>query len=443
MSPEDVDEEWKEIWKPEHLKTISAFYNTAGGKMIIGRRDDGTYAGIGDVKGTLKSISDTVQNVLGIAVDVHTERFDGIDCIVIDVPRGRRTIDYDGRFYKRVGNTTRMVRREELKDIISNERDSFWMDESSGKTPESLSKDAIARFIEMGKSIGRIPDSVDPSDVESILGRYGLLCDDGTVTIAGVLLFSEHPFRYNCGMFLKIGEFDSRGILRREDIVDVPLILVPDQAVEILFDRYVPPVFGYEGAFRKIVDLYPREGIRELIVNAVVHMDYRSKAPVTVSVHPDRLEVFCFGGLPAGWTAETLVGNHASVQRNKTLATVFHDAGYVENWAQGISKVVKSCKDNKNPSPTFVLRNEGLSVTVSSIDMAPKPNAEWIDLTESQNKILECIVSDPSTTRNGISEATGLTETAVADNLLKLVESGIVRREGNGETGRWVVRFRE
>ena len=52
---EDVDEEWKEIWKSEYLKTISAFYNTAGGRFIVGRRDDGTFVGVQDVKGTLKS----------------------------------------------------------------------------------------------------------------------------------------------------------------------------------------------------------------------------------------------------------------------------------------------------------------------------------------------------------------------------------------------------
>lgn len=118
---------------------------------------------------------------------------------------GRNKIDYDGRFYKRVGNTTHLIRREELKDIISEERGLFWMDESSGQSPDSISIDAVRRFVDMGKGVDRIPKGIDAADVGAILDRYGLLCDDGMVTIAGILLFSEHPRRTNRGAFMKIG----------------------------------------------------------------------------------------------------------------------------------------------------------------------------------------------------------------------------------------------
>lgn len=436
---EDIDEEWKEIWKSEHLKTISAFYNTAGGRFIIGRRDDGTFIGVQDVKSTLKSVSDSIQNVLGISATVRSQTFDGVACIVVDVLVGRNKIDYDGRFYKRVGNTTHLIRREELKDIISEERGLFWMDESSGQSPDSISIDAVRRFVDMGKGVDRIPKGIDAADVGAILDRYGLLCDDGMVTIAGILLFSEHPRMTNRGAFMKIGEFDGDGVLRREDIVDAPLVLVPDLAVDILFDRYIPPTFRYEGALRRLADPYPRDGIRELIVNAVVHMDYRSKEPVTVSVHPDRVEVFGFGGLPDGWTVETLVGRHRSIPRNQTLADVFHDAGYVENWAQGIRRVLDSCEANGNPRPEFALEREGLSVTISSADRQTMETTTGFVPTENQRLILDCIASDPSLTQMRISEMTGLSERTIRNNLSKLVDSGIVRREGSKRDGKWVI----
>ncbi len=164
----------------------------------------------------------------------------------------------NGRFYKRVGNTTHLIRREELKDIIADERGTFWMDESSGKFPDPISIDAIKRFVDMGKGVDRIPKDIDAADVGAILDRYGLLCDDGTVTIAGILLFPEHPRRISRGAFMKIEEFDGDGILRREDIIDAPLVLVPDLAVEMLFDRYIPPTFRYEGALSRLIDPCPR-----------------------------------------------------------------------------------------------------------------------------------------------------------------------------------------
>lgn len=445
VSMENVDEEWKEIWKPEYLKTISAFYNTEGGRFIIGRRDDGSFVGVCDAKKTLKSVSDSIQNTLGIAVNVHAQILDDQLCVIIDIPKGKKLIDYDGRFYKRVGNTTQMIRREELKDIIADERGTFWMDESSGKFPEYLSADAIKRFVEMGKAVYRIPESVDSSDISGVLHRYGLLCDDGTVTVAGVLLFSEHPRRFRHGAFLKIGEFDDKGILRREDIVDAPIILVPDMAVGILLDRYVPPIFTYENTRRELSYPYPRDAVRELIVNAVVHMNYLLQEPVTVAVHPDKIEIFDSGDLPNDWTVETLLGKHNSIPRNRTLANVFHDAGYVENWAQGIRKVIESCEANDNSRPKFVQELGGLSVTILSSNSKEEHRQETIVPsdsfvpTDNQMLILDCIASNPYCTYREISETTGLSERAVAYNLSKMVKSGIVSREGNTRSGMWVV----
>ena len=275
---------------------------------------------------------------------------------------------------------------------------------------------------------------------EMLVGDFALSELFGMVAVyAGILLFSEHPRRTNRGAFMKIGEFDGNGVLRREDIIDAPLILVPDLAVDILFDRYIPPTFRYEGALRRLVDPYPRDGIRELIVNAVVHMDYRSKEPVTVSVHPDRVEVFGFGGLPDGWTVETLIGRHRSIPRNQTLADVFHDAGYVENWAQGIRRVMESCEVNGNPRPEFVLEREGLSVTISSAVRQTVETTKGFVPTDNQRLILDCIASDPSITQRMISETTGLSERTVRNNLSKMVDAGMVHREGSRKDGKWVI----
>ena len=86
MDMENTDTEWKETWAPKNLKTIAAFYNTEGGRMIIGRRDDGSYIGVDDVKGTLKEISDTIHNKLHIACRIRAELEGELCCIAVDVP---------------------------------------------------------------------------------------------------------------------------------------------------------------------------------------------------------------------------------------------------------------------------------------------------------------------------------------------------------------------
>lgn len=214
----------------------------------------------------------------------------------------------------------------------------------------------------MGKGSNWIPEAIVPTDTETILDHYDLLCFDGTVSNAGALLFSDHPRRINHGASLRIDEFDADGVLTREDIIDAPLILVPDRAVDLLFKSYVQSVTTYDGNRCR----YPKEAIMELIVNAVVHMDYCREEPVTVSVHPDRLEITNSGCLPDGLNERTLHCRHRSIPRNQTLANAFHDAGRMECWGKRILRAMDQFRANGNTEPQFVTVGEGLTVSVAS-----------------------------------------------------------------------------
>lgn len=59
--------------------------------------------------------------------------------------------------------------------------------------------------------------------------------------------------------------------------------------------------------------------------------------------------------------------------------------------------------------------------------------------TENQRLILDCIASDPFLTQMRISEMTGLSKRMVRNNLSKMVDSGIVRKEGSKRDGRWII----
>lgn len=237
-----------------------------------------------------------------------------------------------------------------------------WMDESSGLLPDSLSSYAIHEFVTMSKCSNRIPEAIVPTDTETILDHYNLLCFDGTVSNAGALLFSDHPNRINRGASLRIDEFDADSVLTREDIIDAPLILVPDRAVDLLFKNCFQFVAAYDGSRCR----YPKEAIMELIVNAVVHMDYGMEEPVTVSVHPDRLEITNSGCLPDGLNERTLHCRHRSVPRNRTLANAFHDAGRMDCWGQRILRAMDQFRANGNSEPQFVTVGERHTVSVAS-----------------------------------------------------------------------------
>ena len=54
--PENQNVEWKEFWKDEYLKWICGFANAQGGKLIIGKSDNGRPIGIENSKKLLEDI---------------------------------------------------------------------------------------------------------------------------------------------------------------------------------------------------------------------------------------------------------------------------------------------------------------------------------------------------------------------------------------------------
>ena len=63
--------EWKESWRDEYLKWICGFANAQGGKIYIGKKDDGTVIGVSDAKKLVEDIPNKIQKKLGIVADVN------------------------------------------------------------------------------------------------------------------------------------------------------------------------------------------------------------------------------------------------------------------------------------------------------------------------------------------------------------------------------------
>ena len=77
--------EYKESWRDEYLKWVCGFANAQGGKIYIGKKDDGTVLGIRDAKKLMEDIPNKIQNKLGIVADVNLLTENGLEYIEIAV----------------------------------------------------------------------------------------------------------------------------------------------------------------------------------------------------------------------------------------------------------------------------------------------------------------------------------------------------------------------
>ena len=161
---------------------------------------------------------------------------------------------------------------------------------------------------------------------------------DGYYTNAAALLFAREPEAFVPGSFVKIGFFDEAEVLF-QDIVRGPVIEQVEKVIDLIYTKYLRAKIGYEGIQRTELFPFPRAAIREAVVNAVVHKDYSSGAPVQIRVYDNMLRVGNPCVLPEGWSLDDLLGWHESDPHNPKMANVFFLAGYVESWGRGVQKI--------------------------------------------------------------------------------------------------------
>ena len=96
---EDQNIEFKESWRDEYLKWICGFANAQGGKIFIGKDDDGKVIGLKDGKKLMEDIPNKVKDILGILVDVDLHKSKKGEFIEITIEPYPYPVNYKGQYH--------------------------------------------------------------------------------------------------------------------------------------------------------------------------------------------------------------------------------------------------------------------------------------------------------------------------------------------------------
>lgn len=91
--------------------------------------------------------------------------------------------------------------------------------------------------------------------------------------------------------------------------------------------------------------------IREAILNATAHRDYRHAGSVFIRQFPRRIEIVSPGGFPQGITPENILDRQQP--RNRRIADGLARCGLVERAGQGANRIFESCVRESKPLPDF------------------------------------------------------------------------------------------
>lgn len=106
-----------------------------------------------------------------------------------------------------------------------------------------------------------------------------------------------------------------------------------------------------DGFFRAEVPTFDEQSIREAILNAFCHRDYRLGASVFVRQFPRRLELVSPGGFPAGITPDNVLDQQNP--RNRRLAEACARCGLIERAGQGMNVMFEQAIKQSKPLPDF------------------------------------------------------------------------------------------
>ena len=333
----------------KYIKTVVAFANSAGGKVVIGVEDK-TCKVVGVEEARISNLCDSITNAISdsctpqILPDISPIVVDGKKVLVITILPGHNrpyfitSLGKENGVFIRVDKTTRLADTMIIKDLeMQGSSASFDEIAYVGTEYDEIAARKLCTDIERY--------IVEADGVQKTVGtgqmeRWGLLqrVDKRLIPTNGFMLLTENPFRYakiQCGLF----KGTTRAVFIDKREFDGPLYEQIEEAYNFVL-KHINLGAVINGLIRKDVYELPTGSIREMIVNAVTHRNYLENSCVQVAVYDDRVEVTSPGMLYGGLTLEMILAGTSKV-RNRAIAETFSQMRIIENWGTGVQRIIE------------------------------------------------------------------------------------------------------
>lgn len=432
--PESQNIEYKESWRDEYLKWICGFANAKGGKVYIGKNDDGKVVGLADSKKLLEDIPNKAKDILGIIVDVNLHTADDgkyLEIIVDDYPF---PVNYKGQYHYRSGSTKQELKGAALDKFMLQKKGKKWDGVPVPKVSVSdLKLETFDFFRKRAFKSKRIEEEVLTDSNEHLIENLQLK-ENKFLKRAAILLFHPNPENYVTGAYIKIGYFESDSELIYQDEIHGNLFEQVEKTIDLLFTKYIKATISYEGIQRIETYEYPKEALREALLNAIAHKDYSGGIPIQISVYKDKIMFWNDGQLPENWTVENLIKKHSSKPYNPDIANAFFRTGYIELWGRGTIKIIEKCKEAYLPSPTFYYESSDFWI-VFRTDIYNTEYLQSMGLSDRQIKAILFTKENLKITNSIYQDINDCSRNTASNDLSDLVEKELLNPSGQKGAG--------
>ena len=254
-----------------------------------------------------------------------------------------------------VGNANHQLTATEISDAHIKLINSSWdYHPDPEHTMASISEPKVQAFAEAIKL---------NAPFSAVLEKFELI-KQGRPTFACHLLFSKNDVFLST---IEAGRFASPTLIK-DSITSRDTLIEQVQRIMDFMVKHTNKAYIITGSPRREERWdYPMEALREIIINMIVHRDYRSANDSTIKVFDDRIEFFNPGVLLDALTVEKIkTGHYKSHLRNKQVATIFKELELIEKYGSGVRRVIDTFVAYGLPEPEFEATQGGMAVTVFS-----------------------------------------------------------------------------
>lgn len=351
-------------------ETLVAFANGGGGTILIETSPGGSvYRELADSGASLDFALRTALALdppLIIPMPYIAEAH-GTTVVVIRIPQGLPHVySYKGKYLIRSEGRSLPLSQGQLRRLVL-ERGaaSFESVVPDGVRLSDLDWDLVDRYLSR-------MDGLPATAPQEALIRRGCLAKAGDSmlpTKAGLLLFGRDPQRWVRSSAILLARYPGTEMgdrfIKEEVQGPLPAQIRKAEAFVLSNMRREVRLLGLE---RVEESEYPVEAVREAIVNAVAHRDYRiGGEEIRILIFRDRIEFYSPGRLPGHVTVDNLVNERFS--RNEVIVQVLSDMGYIERLGYGIDRMIRTMAEEGLPAPLFEETAAGFRVTLSGRDI--------------------------------------------------------------------------
>ncbi len=422
------------------LISMVAILNKHGaGELWFGVAPNGSVVGLDANEKTLRDVSQTIGSHIEPRIYPHIElvQLGGKSCLHITFSGQEMPYFAYGRTYMRVADEDRQLTARELENIILHKHKEAmrWDNEPcDALSLDGLDTAKIRRFVERA---GLTWDTA-----ENALDKFGLRQNGKLLNAAKLFFAAEPPLQLRCAVFATTS---SSTIIDRHDFDGDILELIEEAQKYILKNIHIG--MRLDGLYRVDVPEISMAALREAIINAFCHRDYRDPDYIHVAVFKNRVEIRNPGGLYDGLTMEEMRQGNVSRRRNPLIADLFRRIQMVEGWGRGMPLIFENAPSVqfRQIAGLFIASFERPSFVeevTHVLDDAKEGRIEETPKKPQRNpkeKLLAIIKEQPELSVKVMADLCDMSIDSVQHHIKILKAAGVIHHVGSTKSGYWEI----